>query len=230
MPNERFFTHSKINLNEPILINEGELHHLLHVSRCKVNDKIEIINGQGQLAEAEILSIGKKEATTLPLLMKEEPPPKRKVILAQAFPRANRLDTILEKCTELGVTEIRLFPGEKSERKEASEQRIESILISALKQCGSLFIPKVLYLPKIAEWKELPCRTFFGSFAEGAPHLLSIRDVEGDNCIVIGPESGLTENEEARLIDLGASGASLHRNTLRTDTAAIVAVTFLTAP
>ena len=227
MPHERFFLNALFEPHASFNLTESEFHHLVNVSRCRTQDTIELVNGKGQLGVAIIDKIEKKQALVIVDSLFEEPPVKQKIILAQAYPRAGRLDTILEKTTELGVTDIWLFSGEKSERKEASSSRIESILISAMKQSGRLYLPNIHQAPLIQQWKTLPCTTYFGDFAEGLPSLRELDVGKEDVMIVIGPESGLTEKEVTALKSLGAKGVSLSKNILRTDTAAIIAVGYL---
>ncbi len=228
MPHERFYQNIPLADHQTVHLTDQELHHLVNVSRCRLGDTVEIVNGKGQLAEATLDTIEKKQAILTLKKTTTSPPPERQIILAQAYPRANRLDTILEKVTELGVTEIWLFPGETSERKEASPSRIESILISAMKQSGTLFLPKWVQAPPIKQWKTLPCTTFFGDLNPTAPHLLT--QASKNSCmVIIGPESGLTDTEVQKIKTLGGIGVSLHGNILRTDTAAIIAVAFLNA-
>jgi 16S rRNA (uracil1498-N3)-methyltransferase len=226
MPHERFYLNASLEKGDTVALADTELHHLAHVSRCRVGDVVDLVNGNGALAEARVESLDKRQATLLIEKVQREDPPARRVILAQAFPRANRLDTILEKCTELGVTEFWLFVGEKSERKEAALPRVDAVLISAMKQCGSLYLPKLVQKKGIKQWGELPCKTYFGAFDAGVkflPHVVSGED----SMLVIGPESGLTRDEEDVLRKLGAEGVSLSKNVLRTDTAAIAGIAYL---
>jgi 16S rRNA (uracil1498-N3)-methyltransferase len=226
MPHERFYLDAQLETGETVELTDTELHHLAHVSRCRDGDTVDIVNGKGSLAEARIESVGKRQAALTIVKVVHTPPPSRRVILAQAYPRANRLDTILEKCTELGVTDIWLFVGEKSERKEAALPRVDSVLIAAMKQCGALYLPTLVQAKPIKQWTELPCKTYFGEFSSEAKFLPQV--VTGaDSMIVIGPESGLTGDEESMLKKLGAEGVSLSRNVLRADTAAIVGITHL---
>ncbi len=226
MPHERFYLNASLEKGDTVALADTELHHLAHVSRCRVGDVVDLVNGNGSLAEARVESLDKRQATLLVEKVVREDPPARRVILAQAYPRANRLDTILEKCTELGVTEFWLFVGEKSERKEAALPRVDAVLVSAMKQCGSLYLPKLVQKKGIKQWTELPCKTFFGAFDEGAKFLPDVVRDE-DSMLVIGPESGLTNEEEDVLRKLGAEGVSLSKNVLRTDTAAIAGVAYL---
>jgi len=183
------------------------------------------VNGKGQLATGAVAKIGKKSAEVEVSSVHTKPAPNRALILIQAIPRRGRLDTILEKGTELGATEFWLFPGERSERKVKADQleRFSSVTVAALKQCGRLYLPEIRLLPGIQKWKDLPERTYYGDFSEGAKPLTS----HSQAAIVIGPESGLTEQEIDHLRSLGAEAVTLHDNILRTDTAAICALALL---
>ncbi len=193
----------------------NELHHL-RVLRATPGDTFELIDGRGTLSSARLTALSKKEAhfeitstTTAP-----EPPP---LTLIQALPRPERLSTILEKGTELGVTTFLLFPGERSKPKTTSLKRPTNITIAAIKQCGRLHLPTITLMPPLLEWTDLPLPAIYGD-REG-PLLIS-----PTSTVIIGPESGLTPQELHHLQHLGATPASLHANILRTDTAAITAL------
>lgn len=235
MPAERFFYDGPLNLEEMIELEDFEFHHLANVMRLKPGEKVEIVNGKGALAEAEVESLKKKSAALVICALKEAPPPRFNLILAQGIPRGNRLDFILEKGTELGMTEVWLFPAKLSERKEISDnqkQRYQALLIAAMKQCGSLHLPKIVIKGPIAEWKELPLPCFHGDVNSEAPQftelLIKGKPVNG-LIFCVGPESGFTDKEEEILKQIGSSGVTLNKNILRTDTAAIAALAVASA-
>ncbi len=225
MPAERYYTEASLEEGSSVTLEGGEHHHVAHVMRSKEEEVVELVNGKGALAQAKIRSL-KKRVVELELISKEQAPEEdRELILIQAIPRQGRLDTILEKGTELGVTSFWLFPGERGERKlkEQQIQKLKSTLVSALKQCGRLYLPEIKLLPSLKKWNELPSNCYFGDFSEEAKPLSSQRQA----AIVIGPESGLSDEEIRSLRSLGATGATLHHNILRADTAAIVALALL---
>lgn len=234
MPKERFFIDQTFLENNYLLLEDKEFHHLINVMRSKIQDKVEVINGKGALGIAEVISIEKRRATLQIQLIHELPPPNCEIILAQAIPRPNRLDTILEKCTELGVTDIWLFPGDFSEIKDFKEnkmERIQTILISAIKQCGRLYLPKVSFKPKLDQWSPLDFKAYFGDVDPNAPLFLEDFNQNSSSKKVlffIGPESGFSEKESNILRKLNAKGVKLHENILRTDTAAITAIALMT--
>ena len=229
---ERYYTDSDLKEGTPVTLGAQEFHHLTHVMRARSGDLVELINGRGTLAQARLDKIEKKEASLSVESAQHFPSNEPHLILAQGLPRSNRLDFILEKGTELGVSEIWLFPGEKSERQELSpnqEERAQLLLIAATKQCGRLWLPKLALKPKLKKWESLPGQAFFGDVSQKAPWLSSqIPDVRAKEIIFfVGPESGFTPQEEEKLKELGAMGVKLHFNILRTDTAAIAALCLL---
>jgi 16S rRNA (uracil1498-N3)-methyltransferase len=233
MPAERYYTPQALAIDGTISLTEGEHHHLLHVMRTAVGDTVEIVNGRGQLAVAEVLSAGKRESTLKILETQQSPPPPFALILAQALPRLNRLDTIVEKATELGITELWLFPGDRSERKilqESQKNRVLQVAVSAMKQCGALWLPEIKWQQPINGWKKGANPLLFGDVNPEAIKLgdyLQKHPLEGGVVFVTGPEAGFSEREVADLAALEGVGVKLHHNILRTDTASIVALSLL---
>lgn len=229
MPVERFFIENPLQESSTVTLTDSEFHHLTHVIRCQEGETVELINGKGALAQASILSIKKKEAVLNITKTSFEPPQTIEIVLAQAIPRMNRLDTILEKGTELGVTQFWLFPSELGERKELTAHQLErqkGILIAAIKQSGRLFLPQIVLKPKLSQWKKLPYTAFYGDLSSQAKPL---KEQQFESAIIfIGPESGFTQDEEAVLQQLGVIGIRLNNHTLRTDTAAIAALAIIT--
>lgn len=233
MVKERYFFSGEIEEGKEILIEGSEAAHMVKVMRSRCKDVVEIINGKGVLALGEIVSIEKNGAGITILKKKCEEPAARKLILAQAMPKIHRLDLIVEKGTELGMTDLFLFDGDCSEKKglsSAQEQRIEQQLIAAIKQCGRLFLPAVHYKPVLTEWSRPPEEIWvFGDLREGATPILTMKEDPAKKNIVafVGPEAGFSKREVAWLDSQGAYGVKLHDNILRTETAALVMVAFL---
>jgi len=228
MPAERYYQSHPLGLNEIVVLDGKEHHHLVHVMRVKLNEIVEIVNGTGVLASAQIINISKNHAELQIVDRQESSAPSWNLHLVQAITRMNRLDTILEKGTELGVTKFTLFPGEKSERNgitPSQMERLEWITISALKQSGRLYLPKLYTLSSLFELPLAP-PVFYGDLHSYAPKLMEVwKDVEPGNDItfLIGPESGFSEKEHNYLKNSEALGVSLHPNILRSETAAIAA-------
>lgn len=221
MPADRFFIPSSLKTSSLILEGE-EFHHLAKVMRVRVGETIELVNGAGELAIAEVLSLDKKSAELKILSHHSETPSEQILILAQALTRPSSLEWIVEKGTELGVTEFWLFPGERSEKKELSPSqlhRLETIILNALKQCGRLFLPKILLKRALKTWNFPAGSLFFGDVSPQAP--LLIGPFSNSVVFFIGPEKGFSPAELETLHKFKAKGISLHANTLRAETAAL---------
>lgn len=236
MPVERFFIDQELKEGMSFFLEKEEFHHLAHVVRIKPQETIELINGKGALASALIESIERHQAKARVLSCKKEPSPSYELILAQAIPRQPRLEYIVEKSVELGITKLCLFPGELSEKKTLSPSQIERvnhILISAMKQCGRLFIPELVLAPSILSWNlsSLPTSCFFGDTRQDAPLFFkALQERPKSVLIAIGPEKGFHTKEVSCMeTTLHMQGVHLHSNILRTDTAAICALSLASA-
>ncbi len=231
MPIDRFFIDSELTTSPGnIILEDMEFHHLAHVVRIRVDETVELIDGKGSLAIARLIKLGKKQAHLKLESLKKEPQPSFRLILAQAAPRQNRLDTIMEKGTELGMTDLWLFPGLSSEKKEFKEnlkERLKKIAISAIKQCGRLHLPEIHFHPFLESWRSPPLPLYFGDLDLQAKSFLECWKVNTPSnglIFCIGPESGFQDKELESLKRMGGVGVKLHHNILRTDTASLVAL------
>jgi 16S rRNA (uracil1498-N3)-methyltransferase len=220
MPHDRFYVDSAFHPKEQIDLHEEARH--LKVMRIRPGEEIELINGRNQIAKALVIN-----SQTAEILSIESKAPLFPIILCQAIPRLNRLDTIIEKGTELGLTELWLFPGKLSEKKNVPLERAKKIAISAMKQCGRLDLPKIEIKPPIGQWGELPYSAYFGDISENAPPFLSLLEKNEGVCFVVGPEAGFTPEEETQLKKIGVRGVKLHPWILRTDTAPLAALSLI---
>ena len=171
MPVDRFFIASPFQRGQEVILKDAEFHHLTHVMRLREGDYIELVNGQGVCAQALIKHLEKKQAfLKIESLVNQQKPP-RELILAQALPRINRLDFIIEKGTELGATQFWLFPGFHSERKALTEHqmaRLHSQAIAAMKQCGRLYLPTFEIKPALDQWENMKIPAYFGDLRPSA--------------------------------------------------------------
>ena len=235
MPIERYFLDQPLKIGQILDLQGNEFHHLAHVMRSKKGQEIELINGHGALAQAEILELKKNLAVIEVINCQFTSPKSQTLILAQALPKPNRLDFILEKGTELGVDQFWLFPGEFSVKKEIYPNQLERaqlVTIAAIKQCGRLFLPKILVYPPIRDWSPFDegYSAYFGDVDSKAPTFQKSWDSQSPSqnfLFITGPESGLTEKETQKLLTLSVKGVKLHDHILRTDTASITAISLM---
>ena len=226
MPVERYFLPSSFKKDKEEKIEGKEFHHLAHVTRIRKGENIELVNGCGQCATAQVISLERNYCHVNILNIITEEPSVHSIIIAQALPRLNRLTTIVEKGTELGMTELWLFPGVRSEKKNVSEQlyqRLQQVAVGALKQCGRLYLPKICIMQPLQNWEkpEIPC--FFGD-----PLSEPLKKIENKKlCFFIGPEGGFSDGEVNIFKSWNSQGVKLHHNILRTDTAPLVALSII---
>jgi 16S rRNA (uracil1498-N3)-methyltransferase len=221
MPSERFYIDAPL---EGDLFLEGqELHHLAHVMRIRVGEEIELVNGKGGLAVAKVTAIGKKEATLHVLSAKNEKMPKKGLTLALPLLKGNKLEFVVEKCTELGVSAFVFFSASSSEKEKLSEnqlQRLSYIAISAMKQCGRLDLPELSQVKNLTEVLKMPGPHFFGDLrASDKWHVVK------EALFITGPEGGFSQ-KELKLLEEKATPVLLHQNTLRAETAPIAAACY----
>ncbi|MCB1112244.1 MAG: 16S rRNA (uracil(1498)-N(3))-methyltransferase [Chlamydiales bacterium] len=233
MPAERYYSDTPLKVNDRLHLDGSEHHHLAHVMRAKAGDHVEVVNGRGVLAIAQVEAIGRRDAELTVIESRLQPPSQCHVIIAQAIPRPNRLDMILEKGTELGMGKLILFPGKRSERKHLNEkqlQRAKGVMVAAMKQCGRLYLPELQCVGSLLEAVAAPQR-LFGDIDPAALPLIKVAEKLSlmENIVFfVGPESGFTDEEHDLLRHkISAIGVKLHRNILRTDTASITALAIL---
>lgn len=231
MPAYRYFMDEDFKVGESVELTGQEQHHLAHVMRSREGDRVELVNGKGILAEAAVLTVGRRDALLKVENVNKVPPSKVSVILAQAIARPNRLDFILEKGTELGMTELWLFPAERSERGKFSESQLErmrQVTIAAMKQCGRLYLPRIVIRDHFSKWEKFGGLTCFGDVDCKQP----INDhFDWKNyariLFFVGPESGFSEGEVSFLRQIDAKGIKLNDNILRTETAALAGLAII---
>jgi len=155
--------------------------------------------------------------------------------LALALGDPARMELVVEKATELGVTAILPFAAERSQLRALADARLERwrrIARSACEQCGRTVEPEILAcadldavvarVPRAAEsWLLSPWRA---GDAGGSGATAQMGSPAGELLLVIGPEGGLTDAESTRLRDAGARPVTLGRRVLRFETAAIAAL------
>ncbi len=219
MPAERFYVDA--DLKDLVTIEGPEQHHLVHVMRTRIGDTVELVNGRGSLANAQVISISKRDATLEVLTTSNSPLPPQLLTLAIPLMRPAKLELVVEKCTELGANAFWFYPAQHSEKDDLSEhqqERLKFIAISAMKQCGRLDLPELKILSRFEEIFTSPAIYLFGDTRPNGTL------IQTDEKIVFttGPERGFSE-KELKILDQKAQSVRLHQNILRAETAPIVA-------
>jgi len=226
MPVNRFFYDGDLVPRETISFSGEEAKHISRVLRLDEGDTVEVTNGKGKLATGSITSIS-KHAVEAVLETTTEHTQTKEIHLWQALLRPSKLDLIVEKGTELGVTHFHFFKAEHSEKDALNphqQERLRTLAKGGCKQSGRLFVPELFFTTSVEEITG----GFFGDISSDAPHILTM-DVSSVLHFVNGPESGFTEKEYSLFIEKSVKGVSLSDAVLRTETAAIVAAAFMQA-
>lgn len=206
-------------------------HHLAVVLRVKEGDAIEVFDGHGQAFDAKVATV-KEGALTLQLGPARAMPEPRRVIIVQGLPKADKLELVLQKGTELGASAFLPAAARRSivklEGKEEKKlERWRRIVEEAARQCGRSDVPEVLP-PRSLDALSLPDTAVLvlDEAEKALPLSRALETLAADQpiALVIGPEGGLDRAEVAALVARGAQAVTLGKNVLRTETAALAAL------
>lgn len=207
-------------------LEESEAHHAIKVLRLKQGDTIQVIDGKGHLFTCSIGTLTKKDCS-VQIIQKQYFEPSTNYIHIAISPTKNqdRIEWFVEKAIEIGVQEITLLHCERTERTRIKEERIERIVVSAMKQSLKFWSPKVNYL---TEFNDLlsTCNTetkLIAHLNEGERHTINSVAKNNSTTILIGPEGDFTDQEVTTAFNAGFTPVTLGKSRLRTETAGIFA-------
>ncbi|MCY3602347.1 MAG: RsmE family RNA methyltransferase [Chloroflexi bacterium] len=209
----------------------AQARHLSGSRRLRRGDEFLVFAGDGVEYRASIEDVSRERVTaSVGDITRRESRPARTVEVWCANVRANRMEWAIEKCVEAGIDVFRPITTERSVRgqelSESRRERWERIAIEAAEQCGRLYLPVIAPVMAFREALENREGALVVANRDGAPWSEVARELpeQGTVVIAVGPEGGFSEDEIASAIETGALVASLGPNTLRTETAAVVAV------
>lgn len=232
MKEKRFYINTELFENQKVLIVDEEFHHLVNVMRARTGDKVCLFNGNGIFYFGEITQINKKNAEILVThSQKSENEPNMNLTVYQALAKGDKLSLVMQKITEIGATEMAIFDSDFCDVKSNTTRvdRLETIAISAAKQCGRASITKqtgVFKMKEIAE-KIKDYDAFYVAYENEdgltlSQDLIKNKDTLKTVAVMIGAEGGFSEKEISLLKENGAKIVSLGKRILRTETASIV--------
>jgi 16S rRNA (uracil1498-N3)-methyltransferase len=225
-----FVPPDRIHAN-PITVDGDEHHHLSRVLRARPGDAITLFDGAGGEVRARIVRID-RDQTELTADTNDAAvaaaPVETPLVLLTAVPKGGRMDFLVQKCCELGVTRIVPIITERSVvRPEPGKRaRWEKIAREAARQCGRADVPAVAAPTALAAAlaAELPERRIVLSPEAGGRPLRALLPERAATALLVGPEGGLAATEVEAARAAGFQPASLGSRILRVETAAIVAV------
>lgn len=212
---------------ETFSFDKEESKHIIKVLRKKDSDILHVTNGLGLLFKTEITLASDNKCTVKIVSIEKTEAPKYKLHLAVAPTKMNdRYEWFLEKATEIGIHEITPIICDRSERKVINTDRFEKIILSAMKQCNQMYLPKLNSAVTFKEFLKIKKTgtTLIAHCEEiDKKTLKSVVSPSKDYTILIGPEGDFSNKEIELALESNYIPVSLGETRLRTETAAIVA-------
>lgn len=222
-------------------LTDAAHHYLSRVLRCRGGDSVILFNGDGYDYSATIVAINKKE-TSLAIAKRQanncQSP--LKIVLIQGLSKGEKMDFVMQKASELGVSEIYPVQTEHTAvklddaRQAKKHQHWQAILQSAAEQCGRAELPTLHPLTDLATALSAQSSSTQNSsaqssaakvvFSPSANGSLKSMPQPGSVSFLIGPEGGLSAADLALAKQHGFIEKTLGKRILRTETAALAAI------
>lgn len=236
--------HSPHFFTDPSLIEDGRVtvegpdaRHLATVRRARAGDRIHVSDGAGRVLEVRIVTVtlGRVEGEVVGERRVE--PSRPRVAVFQALAKGAKLDIVVQKLVEIGVDEVVVFTAGRSvprwdgERAGQALARWSAVALEASKQSRRAWLPQVEGPVAAEQAAEGAARAGLSLMPEASAtrrlrEVLPVRAPE-EVAVVIGPEGGLTPEEVGLFERHGALAVTLGPQILRTETAALVAVSLV---
>lgn len=233
----RFYCPPPLPPNGSFELPADAAHHASRVLRLREGDAVQIFDGIGNECHGTIAEISGKRmiiGNISPIHANRESP--LRVTLAQALSSNEKMDWVIQKATELGVSEIQPLATERSVAKlsnERAEKRIahwQQVAISACEQCGRNVTPNIQAPLDIMVWLQktrTTPNTKFILLPEGATSLSSQAKPLGQVTLLIGAEGGFAHAESESALLCGFTPIRMGARVLRTETAAVAGLVAL---
>lgn len=238
MKEKLYYINQNLSNNVVVKIEGDEFHHLANVMRSRVGDRVCLFNGDGNFYFGNITILEKKHAQIkIDDTKKSDHEPRVKLDIYQALAKGDKLSLITQKISELGATGLYLFDSKYCDVKPntTKHERLETIAVSASKQCGRATVLSVNGILKFNETLEKikDYDKFFVAYEakDGktlAGTLINSKKTLKNIAIMIGAEGGFAEDEIKLLENAGAEIVSLGKRILRTETASIASTAVVT--
>jgi 16S rRNA (uracil1498-N3)-methyltransferase len=236
----RFFVRSEDVGDRQLRLRGDEAQHLTRVLRLGPGAQVVVFNGHGHEYVTEVERL-EDDGVVCRILCQTEAQPTQvvSITLGQGLPKAEKFAWVIQKTTELGVSEIvpllteRVVPRLSQRHFAAKVGRWERLAREACKQSGRAAVPRL--------WPPTPLETFLASCQSAALKLvlwegertrplravLAASEPVASAAVVVGPEGGLTPEEVARGAAYGFLPVGLGKRILRTETAGLLVVALL---
>jgi 16S rRNA (uracil1498-N3)-methyltransferase len=225
-------------------LSDAEAHHALHVVRVRIGQRVVVLDGAGHELLCEVIDAGRHHVDLALRQRNDLPRLPFRIALLQAITKAKSMDLIIQKATELGATRIVPILSERSVARpdaDDSARKLEkwrAVAIEALKQCGAPWLPQIeaplTPAAFLAQTPRIPLM-LLASLQPGArpprEQLCAAREQRrmppNDVAVWIGPEGDFTPAELQMIQSAGALPITLGPLVLRSETAALYCLSFL---
>ena len=213
---------------DTLTLPEVESGHCVRVLRLKEGDEIEVVDGNGNCHLCRISLAHHKRCAVEIVSTEHETPHWGSSITIAIAPTKNldRMEWMVEKCTEIGVDEITPLLCRFSERKTLRNDRLEKIILSAAKQSLTPYLPRLnpltdfeTFIADNAQEQRFIAHCYKDDKRELRDEIQRGKSV----CVLIGPEGDFSEEEVQHALAKGFLPVGLGKSRLRTETAGVVA-------
>lgn len=212
------------------VLPEQESAHCVRVLRMKEGDTIYVVDGKGYCHECVITSAHPKH-TEVEIARSEEEPnhwDSRIVLAVAPTKNIDRIEWLIEKAVEIGIDELILLNCRRSERRKVNEERLDKIIVSAMKQSLKSVKPEFRGLIDFNEFlKEVATETRYMGYCDPDIERKSFAQIYPGHqsiTILIGPEGDFSPEEVENAIKTGFQPVTFGDSRLRTETAALFSV------
>lgn len=228
----RLYLNAPLSAGQPVLLDEPQSHYLSKVLRMEAGRELEVFNGDGNEYRATIIKVDKRAVEIAVLsgveVNRESP---LHTHLAIGISRGERMDWVLQKATELGVTKITPLFTERTEvrlqgeRLEKKIQHWQQITLSACEQCQRNVPPQLLPAQDISSFLPQDNSTLRLVLHHRSEQTLRQLPAPSSATLLVGPEGGLSGWEiESAIGQFGYTPLTLGPRVLRTETAPVAAL------
>ena len=226
-------------LTEEMTIAGTDAHHIMHVLRARIGQKLIVVDAAQQIAETEICAFG-EDCLTVKCLQRIEAATEApiEVTLLQCLPKGDKMDFIVQKAVELGVSQIIPVASANcvvkydAAKRLARQKKWQKVAEEAAKQCGRTLQPTVLAVTNLKEVLENPeeetavFMCYEGAAQEPMQDFLAKNQAKRF-AVLIGPEGGFTPAEVALCQQHGVQTVTMGPRILRTETASLAALSLV---
>jgi 16S rRNA (uracil1498-N3)-methyltransferase len=230
----RFFVDPKTCNQEEVILSEEESRHIFKVLRLPVASEIELLDGRGRVYRAVLAAVGKRAVARIVATVAAEPDRAKELVVYQAMLKGEKMDMVIQKCTELGVTRVvpvhtaRCQGGGDAGRNAKRLERWRRIGVAACKQC---LRPTLMEIEVVQDINDLAghCQAERRLLFWEEENDCRLQQLAGwleaqSVALLFGPEGGLTRDEVALARQSGWQTLSLGERILRAETATLGAV------